>query len=108
MKTVITVWYSCKPGMRERCMELARKNVAETRKEPGNLVYAHYPSMENDRDMFVIEVWESREAVERHIYAPHYLEFSLARKPLLEEGSYHYVTYQVREEEEGGSIPSWS
>ncbi len=107
-KIVITVWYTCKPGMRDKVMELAKKNVEETRKEPGNLVYAHYPSMENDQDMFVIEVWDSYEAVEKHIYMPHYLEFSLARKPLLVEGTYRYVTYQAEEFTTGDGIPSWS
>lgn len=107
-KVVITVWYTCKPGMRSRVMELAKKNVEGTRKEPGNLVYAHYPSMENDQDMFVIEVWENLEAVQKHIYQPHYLEFSQARKPLLVEGTYRYVTYFAEEHESGNAIASWS
>ena len=108
MNVIITVWYRVKPGLREQCMELAKKNVEQTRKEEGNIVYAHYPSMENDQDMFVIEVWENREAVERHIRAPHYLEFSKARKPLLEEGSYKYVLYIGQANEEGNGIVTWS
>ena len=108
MKVIITVWYSVKPGMREQCIELARKNVEETRKEEGNLSYAHYPSIENEQDMFVMEVWESMEAVKKHISAPHYLAFSQARKPMLVEGSYRYVIYSGKEVEAGDGISTWS
>lgn len=108
MKVIITVWYSVKPGLRDEFLALAKKNVEETRKEEGNIVYAHYPSMENDQDMFVIEVWENRESVEKHIRAPHYLEFSRARKPMLVEGSYQYVLYLGEENESGDGIATWS
>lgn len=104
MKVIITVWYSVKPGTREQCIELAKKNVEETRKEEGNLSYAHYPSVENEQDMFVMEVWESMEAVKKHMNAPHYLAFSQARKPMLVEGSFRYVIYSGEEIESGGSI----
>ena len=104
---VIHVWYTVKAGMRQQLMELAKLNVAGTRKEKGNIAYAHYPSMENEQDMFVCEGWENREAVEAHISAPHYLEFSNQRKPMLVEGSYRYIIYDAVEQERGDSIATW-
>lgn len=104
---VIAVKYSVKPGLRNKLMEIARKNVEETRKEHGNIDYAHYPSMENDRDMFVFEVWESYKDVEAHIYAPHYLDFSEKRRPMLVENSYEYTVYESQPIEQGKKIKSW-
>ena len=108
MSIVITVWYKCKPGLRPACEEIAKKNVIETRKEEGNIYYNHYPSMENDDEMFVIEVWENIEAVQRHISMPHYLDFSAKRKPMLVEGSYRYVVYEGDAIERGDGIATWS
>lgn len=104
---VISVWYRAKPGKRDELMEHAKENVRLTRLEKGNVEYAHYPSMEDDTGMFVFEAWESREAVEAHISAPHYLEFSAKRKPLMEEGSYRYVLYTATPADEGKSIKTW-
>lgn len=108
MKVIINVWYSVKSGLRDQCIELAKKVMEETRKEMGNLYYAHYPSMENEQDMFVMEVWENREALNRHLKAPHYLEFSEARKPMLVKGSYKYVIYAGDETESGGGTVALS
>lgn len=104
---IISVWYTVKPGLRDKVMELAGPNVEGTRKEPGNIEYTHYPSMENDQDMFVYEVWESKEAVEAHTHAKHYLDFALARKPMLVEGSYRYIIYDAKEKVRGDGIASW-
>ena len=104
---VISVWYTVKPGLREELIKIAHENVAETRKEKGNVEYVHYPSMENDQDMFVYEAWESYEDVTAHIHAPHYLAFSEKRKPMLVEGSYRYVVYEAQERERGDRIATW-
>ncbi len=104
---VISVWYTVKPGMREEVMKIAKPSIEATRKEKGNIQYAHYPSMENDQDMFVFEVWESMAAVEAHIRAPHYLKFANARKAMLVEGFYRYTMYEGEPIEHGKSIATW-
>lgn len=58
-----------------------------------------------ETDMFVFEIWESPEALERHIHAEHYLEFSRLRKPMLT--SYKYFNYEAEKIAEGDSIPTW-
>ena len=55
--------------------------------------------------MFVFEIWESPEALERHIHAEHYLEFSRLCKPMLT--SYKYFNYEAEKIAEGDSIPTW-
>ncbi len=104
---IIAVWYTVKPGMREEVMKIAKPSIEATRKEKGNVQYAHYPSMENDQDMFVFEVWESKADVEAHIRAPHYLKFANARKPMLVEGSYRYTMYEGEPIEHGKRIATW-
>jgi quinol monooxygenase YgiN len=89
------VKYSVKPGLRDEVMKLAKVAAEYSRKEKGSIAYAHYPSMENDQDMFVFETWESMDDVEAHLHAPHYLEFSEKRKPMLVEGSYELKMYEA-------------
>ena len=90
---ICAVKYTVKPGMRDEVMKIATINMRETRKEKGNIVYSTYPSMENDQDMFVFETWETYEDLKAHSHAPHYLEFSEKRKPMLVEGSYDIKIY---------------
>lgn len=80
----IGVHYRLKAGMREELLKFVGDNVENTRKEAGNIFYAHYPSVENDQDMFVFEIWETVDHVNAHNHAPHYLEFANRRKPMLE------------------------
>ncbi len=104
---IVSVWYSVKPGMRAEVMKIAKPSMEETRKEKGNIQYAQYPSMENEQDMFVFEVWESKAAIEAHIRTPHYLNFAKARKPMLVEGSYRYTMYEGEPMEHGTSVATW-
>lgn len=80
----IGVHYRLKPGMREELLKFVGDNVTNTRKEKGNIFYAHYPSIENDQDMYVFEIWEAVDDVNAHNSAPHYLEFARKRLPMLE------------------------
>ena len=90
---VVAVKYTVKPGTRDEVLKLAAINIRETRKEKGCIEYTAYPSTENDQDMFVFEVWETPEALKAHTQAPHYLEFSEKRKPILVEGSFKVTKY---------------
>lgn len=106
-KIVVAVRYTVKPGMRDELIKIAQINVDETRKEKGNICYTHYPSMENDQDMFVYEEWERYGDLIAHSHAEHYLEFSKKRKPMLVEGSYHYTVYTAELRDEGGKVATW-
>ena len=85
---IVEVYYRAKPGMREKILELAKPNVEGSRKEKGNLSYTHYPSPENDQDVFVFEKWESFADLDAHGKTEHHRTFSAARAPLLESNSF--------------------
>lgn len=102
----IGVHYRLKPGMREKLLEFVGDNVENTRKEKGNIFYAHYPSLENDQDMFVFEIWETVDHVNAHNSAPHYLEFANKRKPMLE--FYLSTRYSSSIISQRDSISTWS
>ena len=93
MTIIVAVKYRLKPGKRDELLSFVMDNVKKTRKEAGNLAYEHYPSLENEHDMFVFEMWESQENLDDHIEMPHYVEFSDRRRPLLE--SYESHTYEA-------------
>lgn len=94
---IVEAYYRCKPGSRDQLMELLKPNVEATRKEPGNLSYAHYPSPDNDVDVFVFEKWENVELFNHHSKTEHHQTFCSARRPLLEPGSYHITIYNAEE-----------
>jgi len=55
--------------------------------------YSHYPSLENEQEVFVFEMWETLKDLESHINMPHYVAFDDRRKPLLE--SYEAQVYEA-------------
>ncbi|MDL2219502.1 antibiotic biosynthesis monooxygenase [Ruminococcaceae bacterium OttesenSCG-928-O06] len=90
---IVEVYYRAKPGKRAEILELAKDNIAKSRQEKGNLSYSHYPSFENDQDVFVFEKWEEAEDLIAHTKMPHHQAFSAARRPLLEDGSFKITVW---------------
>ena len=101
----IAVRFRLKPGKREELLKFVMDNVVNTRKEKGNISYDQYPSMENEQDMFVFECWETEDDVNRHNSAPHFLEFAMKRKPMLE--SYTSTRYESKVIRTHHGMPSW-
>ena len=93
MAIIVAVKYRLKPGKREELLSFVMENVEQTRQEPGNLAYEHYPSLEHEQEMFVFEMWESLAHIDVHIRMPHYITFSDRRKPLLD--AYESKTYEA-------------
>ena len=62
--------------VREECIEayhtLAKELVEETQKESGNISYTLNQSLENKKLHAMIEVWESREALDAHMASEHF------------------------------------
>lgn len=56
----------------EEIMKLADELVRETRKEPGNISYAVCRDVGSPEIMAMIEEWESREALDRHLNSEHF------------------------------------
>ncbi len=91
---VVAVKYKVNEGLRDKVLEMAEEAVTETRKEHGNIEYTVYPSLENDQEIFVFEIWESMEHLQTHIKTPHMVKFAENRKPLVVEGSYKLSLYK--------------
>ena len=85
---IVEATFRCKPGTRDRLLEIVKPNVEDTRREKRNISYTHYPSPENDVDMFVFEKWESPELFAGHSSTPHHQTFCAVRRPLLDPDSY--------------------
>ena len=94
---LVEAYYTCKPGTRDQLLEIVKPNVEGSRKEPGNISYTHYPSPENDQDMFVFEKWESVELFMSHSETEHHKTFCTLRRPLLEPNSDHITMYDSEE-----------
>ena len=94
---IVIASYTCKPGKRPELLEIMKDNIINTRKEPGNISYDHFPSPWNDCDMHVTERWESVEAFLPHGDTEHHKRFSALRRPLLEPNSYHITLYDSEE-----------
>lgn len=84
MAIIVAVKYRLQPGKREELLTFVADNVINTRREPGNLEYTHYPSIEDEQEMFVFEKWEDLKNLDDHIRMPHYVAFAGRRMPLLE------------------------
>lgn len=84
MSIIVTVKYRVKQGKREELLSFVEENVKKTREEQGNLAYAHYPSLDDENEMFVFEMWEDQEHIDSHTRSAHFLEFAKRRKPILE------------------------
>ena len=60
-----------KPGTAEKAFAEARKAVAETVKENGCISYDMHQSVTDPSRLVVVERWESREHLARHLDTPH-------------------------------------
>ena len=69
----IFVHYFAKPGRRE---DFLRRVVEEgiltaIRREEGCLRYEYFLSLQNDRDILLIEEWETEAHQQKHVAQPH-------------------------------------
>jgi quinol monooxygenase YgiN len=81
-----------KPGMREKVLEHARANLAAVRAEQGCIEYGQVVDAENalkfqtkagPDTFFVIEKWESMEALKAHSTAPHMVAYAAKIKDMM-------------------------
>jgi quinol monooxygenase YgiN len=92
---IVTAYYLCKEDKRDEVLEYCQENIRETRKEPGNISYMHYPDPENDNGVFVLEKWENETLFDKHDKTEHHRKFSALRRPLLQPNSYEITIYNA-------------
>lgn len=78
---VLSVTWVAKNGHEEEVAQLFAKLTAETRKEPGCLMFVVHRHKDDPRRFFIYEQYRDEAALEAHRNTPHFLQF--ARKDLL-------------------------
>jgi quinol monooxygenase YgiN len=63
------------PDRVETARTAAIEMMAETRKEPGNVAYVFSSSFEDPGVVHLFEHWESQDALDAHVKAPHMTVF---------------------------------
>ncbi|ONI40240.1 hypothetical protein AN639_00870 [Candidatus Epulonipiscium fishelsonii] len=64
------------PEKKQEYMDVVKKLVEETRKEKGCISYVFNEDMDDPNKVAFIEKWESKEALDAHFKAPHFVELT--------------------------------
>jgi len=72
---IVSAKITTTPGKRDAFIKAAQPCIAATRKEDGCLLYELYASTEHPDKVMYFERWASREALDKHLQAPHMAEF---------------------------------
>ena len=84
---VLIVTYNCKPGMRDEFINAIKDAGLDQkcREEEGNIRYAYGKALEDENKLFLLELWESTEALEEHKQMEHFLEIGKLKEIYVEE-----------------------
>jgi len=80
---IVHAFIEVKDGMAQKFAEAAGKCVTETRKEPGCHFYTLYTDNVNPLKFVIVEEWESKEALDKHMTLPHFLALGEDIKDLI-------------------------
>jgi quinol monooxygenase YgiN len=89
-------------GMREAVLAILPELIDASRKEPGNLAFDAYLSMDDPRSYVLLERYSSRTAFAEHRDSPHFKELMLGQI-LPKLASRVVEQYDVGESDEGQS-----
>ena len=73
----LDVMYTIRPGHEEEAVDDLRKLAAETRKEPGNVLYLIHRSVEDPRKFLIYEQYRSQAALETHLSKDYFQRYSV-------------------------------
>ena len=93
---VLAVTWMAKTGRESEVVAVFEKLTAESRKEPGCLMYQVHKHKTDPRRFFIYEQYKDDAALEAHRTSPHFLQFAKkdlpklgARTTGITVGSYH-------------------
>jgi quinol monooxygenase YgiN len=81
-----------KPGTVDRAIAAARACVAPTVKEDGCISYDMHQSVTDPLRLVLVERWESREALARHMETPHFKAWRAAGGEFVAERKAEIIT----------------
>ena len=64
-----------KEGMLSEYVEYMREVIRLTKLEEGNIAYDLYETVGEPGECVMIEVWETKEALDRHMVSEHFLKY---------------------------------
>ena len=71
----VVVNESLKEGARDEFVEDMRECIRLTKLEEGNIAYDLYAPVDDPDLCVMIEVWETKEALDRHMTTEHFLKY---------------------------------
>jgi quinol monooxygenase YgiN len=81
-----------KPGTADKAIAAACACVAETVKEDGCISYDMHQSVTDPAHMVLVERWDSREALARHLETPHFKAWRAAGADFVAERKAEIIT----------------
>lgn len=79
---ILHVTYQVKEGCLPRLLQLVEETQvgALTRQEAGNRTYRYFRPVDAENQLFLVEEWESQEALDAHKETSHYRRWMEAKK----------------------------
>ena len=77
MPYVIAATWTVKPGEVETVLDLLERNAAESRQEPGCILFWIHRAVDDPRTFFLYEQYESQDALAAHSQTEHFQRYVL-------------------------------
>ena len=75
MQISVIVEEYIKEGQKDAFVAHMREMIRLTKEEDGCLAFDLYESLGDDGEMVMVEIWESKEALDKHMQTDHFKEF---------------------------------
>ena len=92
MKKYIVAILLCKTGMRDEAIRLFGPLEKGSRAEEGNLQYDVTEAEDAPGTFYIIECWQSEEAIAFHGTTPHYLEYKAKKDAVIAESTVQWLS----------------
>ena len=75
MQTVVVIDESIKEGQVSAFVEYMREMIRLTKEEDGCIAYDLYEAIDGSGEVVMVEIWESKEALDLHMQTEHFKEY---------------------------------
>ena len=73
MRIGVVAEFSVKDGQKDAFLKNCEELIALTHEEEGCIAYDLYEADDGTGDLVMLEIWASREALDKHLQSEHYL-----------------------------------
>jgi len=75
MQTSVVVSETIKEGQLGAFLDYMREMIRLTKEEAGCIAYDFYTAVDGSGEVVLVEIWESKEALDLHLQTEHFKEF---------------------------------